>query len=146
MRTGDPRSRAGAGREWKGRPLSDGRFTNDVARAFRRNAARYLWPLRRRPLVYLEVGVHEGRSACWMLEHILLHPASRYIGIDCWGRSLAKQQAKARAQQNLQPYCRQVQLVEGHAQQVLAAGNWASAALDKDRFDPFGARSVGQKN
>ena len=36
------------------------------------------------PTKLLEVGVWEGRSACWMLDNILTHPDSRYIGVDAW--------------------------------------------------------------
>jgi predicted O-methyltransferase YrrM len=35
-----------------------------------------------KPTAYLEIGVYEGRSFCWMLEHLLTHPESRAIGID----------------------------------------------------------------
>ncbi|NNL66353.1 MAG: class I SAM-dependent methyltransferase, partial [Myxococcales bacterium] len=33
-------------------------------------------------LRYLEVGVYEGRSLLWMLEHVLTHPTSTAVGID----------------------------------------------------------------
>jgi len=33
-------------------------------------------------VTYLEIGLFEGRSAIWMLENVLTHPASRLIGID----------------------------------------------------------------
>ena len=36
------------------------------------------------PTKLLEVGVWEGRSACWMLDNVLTHPDSRYVGIDAW--------------------------------------------------------------
>ncbi len=36
-------------------------------------------------LSYLEIGLHEGRSAIWMLEHVLTHETSRLVGIDLFG-------------------------------------------------------------
>lgn len=59
-------------------------FTSDWTGPFRANAHRHLWPLRGKPIRYVEVGVYEGRSGCWMLDNILTHPDSRYIGIDTW--------------------------------------------------------------
>jgi len=51
--------------------------------------------LRGKPHVqFLEVGTHEGRSACWLLQNILTHPTSHITcvdlfdlneeGIECW--------------------------------------------------------------
>lgn len=37
-----------------------------------------------KPIVYLELGVFEGQSLCWMLEHVLTHPDSRAVGVDPW--------------------------------------------------------------
>lgn len=39
---------------------------------------------------YLEIGVHEGRSAVWMLENILTHPTSRLKGIDLFDGAYKK--------------------------------------------------------
>jgi predicted O-methyltransferase YrrM len=42
-----------------------------------------LAPFKDRPnLNYLEIGVFEGRSAIWMMEHILTHPSARMTLID----------------------------------------------------------------
>lgn len=35
-------------------------------------------------LLFLEVGSHEGRSACWWFDHVLTDPTSRLICIDPW--------------------------------------------------------------
>ncbi|WP_165226904.1 class I SAM-dependent methyltransferase [Aquisphaera insulae] len=44
---------------------------------------RVLAPFQGKPGVqYLEVGLYEGRSAVWMLEHVLTHPTARLTGID----------------------------------------------------------------
>lgn len=44
---------------------------------------RHLAAYRGKPdLRFLEVGAFEGRSACWLLEHVLTHPSSRLTVID----------------------------------------------------------------
>ena len=35
-----------------------------------------------KPCIYLEIGVFEGMSLVWTLQHVLTHPESRAIGID----------------------------------------------------------------
>jgi hypothetical protein len=49
---------------------------------FRKNCETLFWKFRDRPISYLEIGIWEGRSACWMLDNILIHPESKYTGID----------------------------------------------------------------
>ncbi len=52
------------------------------------------WPRLLAPLVgqpglhFLEVGSFEGRSACWLLKHVLTHPSSRLTCIDLFPDSL----------------------------------------------------------
>jgi len=58
------------------------------------------------PLRFLEVGVYEGRGACWLLDRVLTHQESRYVGIDCWPTTMRYYQGnselvKARAYHNL---------------------------------------------
>jgi len=58
------------------------------------------------PLNLLEIGVWEGRGACWLLDNLLTHPDSRYTGVDNWtappgipavaSRNLAFHRGKAR--------------------------------------------------
>jgi hypothetical protein len=36
------------------------------------------------PITYLELGVFEGQSMCWMLQHILTDLDARAVGIDPW--------------------------------------------------------------
>lgn len=46
-----------------------------------------LAPLKGQPgLMFLELGSWEGRSACWLLEHILTHPTSRLVCADLFTR------------------------------------------------------------
>lgn len=33
---------------------------------------------------YFEIGVFEGMSMCWMLQHVLTHPKSKALGVDPW--------------------------------------------------------------
>ena len=65
----------------KPRPSSHYDFTEDWF-SFRAELwARFLSPLAGRPhLHFAEVGVFEGRSTIWLLEHVLTNPSSR---IDC---------------------------------------------------------------
>lgn len=37
-----------------------------------------------KPITYMEIGVFEGQSLCWMLEHVLTHRDSRGVGVDPW--------------------------------------------------------------
>jgi hypothetical protein len=37
-----------------------------------------------KPITYVELGVFEGMSMCWMLQRVLTHPAARAIGVDPW--------------------------------------------------------------
>ena len=37
-----------------------------------------------KPIVYLELGVFEGMSMTWMLQHVLTHPDARSVGVDPW--------------------------------------------------------------
>lgn len=37
-----------------------------------------------KPIVYLELGVFEGMSMCWMMQYVLTHPDARGVGIDPW--------------------------------------------------------------
>ncbi len=48
-------------------------FTNKVRPAWAGKAA-----------VYLEIGVWEGQSLVWMLQHVLTNPNSRAYGVDPW--------------------------------------------------------------
>jgi predicted O-methyltransferase YrrM len=43
---------------------------------------RLLSPFKGKPARALEIGTHEGRSATWLLTHILTHPESRLLCID----------------------------------------------------------------
>ena len=53
---------------------------------------------RDQPTSLLEIGVMEGRSACWFFEEVLTHPDSRYTGIDNWEECGADWMADAQEQ------------------------------------------------
>jgi predicted O-methyltransferase YrrM len=45
---------------------------------------RLLGHLRDRPVRALEIGSYEGRSACWLLDNLLVHPESKLWCVDPW--------------------------------------------------------------
>lgn len=57
-------------------------FDIDMAGAFRETMTKLVLPQANEPIQYLEIGVYQGRSGCWMLDNALLHPKSTYTGID----------------------------------------------------------------
>jgi|GEM_PF-1604755 len=64
----------------------------------------HLLPLAGQPIQALEIGVFEGRSAIWLLEHILTHPASTLTWVDTFqgspehvGRDLSQLEVRFRA-------------------------------------------------
>jgi predicted O-methyltransferase YrrM len=61
-----------------------GEFTRDWTRWKRDNWEKHLIPYQPPIMTMLEIGVHEGRSACWFLDHLLTPADARYIGIDAW--------------------------------------------------------------
>lgn len=42
----------------------------------------FLEPLKGQPVHFVEIGVFEGRSTCWLLDNVLTHPDSRLTWID----------------------------------------------------------------
>jgi hypothetical protein len=95
--------------------------TPDYAGPFRKNATQVMGPLAGRPLVYLEIGVLEGRSAVWMLEHVLTHPRSRYQGIDCYPQTKPRAaELVGNARRNLRRFGRKAVLHQGNSLAVLS--------------------------
>ena len=70
--------------------MSEYQFTVDWGTDFRKNCETLFWQFRDLPISYLEIGIYEGRSACWMLDNILIHPESKYTGIDINVQGVAK--------------------------------------------------------
>jgi predicted O-methyltransferase YrrM len=91
-------------------------FSEDWCFHFRAAAKRHLSP--GQPLRALEIGVFEGRGACWLLNNVLTHPDARYCGIDPYAHyelhdrlGVAPEVFYARARANLAPYGDKVQLI-----------------------------------
>ena len=57
-------------------------FTADTCLGFRDVSVEVFKEFIGKPCHYLEIGVFEGRSGCWMLDNVLTHPASTYTGVD----------------------------------------------------------------
>lgn len=64
---------------------------------------------------YLEVGIYEGRSGCWMLDNVLTHPQSSYLGIDSW----VDPKTRDKAYRNLSYHKRKVRIIEGDSRRQL---------------------------
>jgi len=57
-------------------------FTHDMHQCFPSGAEEAFGHLRGTPARILEIGTFEGQSACWLLDNILTHPKSQYVGIE----------------------------------------------------------------
>jgi len=76
-----------------------------------------------KPVTYLEIGVFEGQSMCWMAERVLTHPNARGVGIDPWLMTVKAdgtmmEMVRQRALHNVGLW-HQCQLVRGHSSEVL---------------------------
>ncbi len=76
------------------------------------------------PICYLELGVFEGESMVWMLQHVLQHPGSFAVGVDPWLRTVKIDNDEmgsvmSRALHNTEPYRDRCQLVRGNSSEVL---------------------------
>lgn len=67
-------------------------------------------------LQYLEIGVYEGRSALWMLEHVLTHPSSRLTAVDIFPRDLKE---RFLANVRLSGFAKKVTVITGRSQTEL---------------------------
>lgn len=88
-------------------------------------------------LVYLEIGVFEGRFSCWMLDNILTHPESRYIGIDSWPfyENRDGHIVETTARTNLASHAAKVELIRGDSQWVLRQPRWQPETVDVGYID-----------
>jgi predicted O-methyltransferase YrrM len=73
------------------------------------------WEGHQGPISYLEVGIYEGRSGCWMLDNVLTHPQSRYTGMDIW----VDPKTRDRAYRNLSRHEPKVRIIEGDSRRQL---------------------------
>ncbi|MHC4402952.1 MAG: class I SAM-dependent methyltransferase [Planctomycetota bacterium] len=86
----------------------------------------HLGYMRERPTRYLEVGVFEGRSACWVLDNLLTHPESVATCVDPWDviedpMESSVAEIEGRARQNLEPYGRKVLIVKQPSDTFMSA-------------------------
>lgn len=66
-------------------------FTADWHTWHTPNWLQWLGPMKGRPnLRCLEIGSHEGRSACWLLENVLTGPGCQLICVDPWWDAAAE--------------------------------------------------------
>lgn len=112
-------------------------YTADWASRAQANWREFLPHLAHTKMTYLEIGVFEGRSGCWMLENILTHDESRYIGIDSWPFYLNRDGAvvEARARANLATYPDKAELIRGESQWVLRQPRWKLETIDVAYID-----------
>ena len=81
------------------------------------------------PLNYIEIGVWEARSACWVLEHILKHEDCKAYLIDTFNgparpsripRFGTGEEIEARARNNVRPYEDKVTFLKMTSEEALA--------------------------
>jgi len=81
-----------------------------------------------KPIKYLELGVFEGMSMTWMLQHVLTHPFARAVGVDPWLMTTKlsgadMEEVMRRAHQNIEPWTgvfgNKCTLVRGNSAEVL---------------------------
>jgi len=48
------------------------------------NSVQHLHKMIGTKFLFMELGVYEARSGCFMLDFVLTHPESRYVGVDKW--------------------------------------------------------------
>jgi len=86
---------------------------------------KYVLPYwKNKQFVYLEIGVFEGASFCWMLKNVLIHYKSRAIGIDPWliTEKLSAEMmenVRQRAVHNIEPFKDKCDLIRGSSVDVL---------------------------
>lgn len=103
----------------------------------------YVVPLRGAtdgPLHLLEIGVYDGRSACWWLDNLLTGPYDRYVGIDPFDKSLMQHPRRMsgiedRARANLATYGAKATIIKAKSQDVLTANSLYAHLIPSWRFD-----------
>lgn len=88
-----------------------------------------------KPYHFLEVGSLEGQSALWMLQHVLLHPASTITCIDTWlgGPEYDADLTNGlyeRFLHNIEPYRHKVNIVRGRSSDALKHPSVTAAKFD----------------
>ncbi len=101
-------------------------FTKDWFSKWEDSWRHHFGALAARPAHALEIGSLEGRSAVWMLDHLLLHPESRLVCVDLFHDA----EIEARFDRNIAAtgQVAKVRKLKGHSWRHLRA-------LEPDRFD-----------
>lgn len=104
-----------------------GEFTTTWNRRNLPQWATHLAHLAGKPLAYLEIGVWEAYTICWMMGTLLTHPESRAVGVDPWDQSIFPSHATAPAEEvyaravaNTAEFGDRVQLIRSTATRYLA--------------------------
>jgi len=104
-----------------GMEFTRGWFRNRNLETFRT----YVYPVwAGKPIVYLELGIFEAMSLCWMMQRVLTHPESRAVGIDPWLQTTKLDEAtmeavRQRAIHNTQAWRSRCTLIRGNSAEVL---------------------------
>ena len=85
---------------------------------------KFVLPWADHQITYLELGVFEGMSMVWMLQHVLVHPDSRGVGIDPWLITEKMDQSKmsdvmANACFNIYPWQDKCSLIRANSAEML---------------------------
>lgn len=86
-----------------------------------------------KPITYLEIGVFEGMSLVWMMQHVLTHPQARAVGIDPWLMTTkldpqVMQEVMERAYHNIACFLPRCCLIRANSAEVLRRMNHKGCA------------------
>ena len=95
-------------------------FSNNIPR-WKQNLKKLIKKGKNTPLLALEIGSFEGRSAIWTLENILVHPDSKIICIDNYNSipSRKRNATKQRFLQNTASFGDKISLIEDDSRNAL---------------------------
>jgi len=91
-------------------------YSQDFSGGIREAAKAVLKPYVGQSIKLLEIGVWEGRSACWLLDNVLTHPNARYVGVDCW---VSPPQVPVSARRHLAYHGVKARIIDGDSEVVV---------------------------
>lgn len=110
----------------------------------------YLVPLRQSltgPMRLLEIGIFEGRAACWFLDNVLTGPADLYVGIDPWeidvmdARRFPRNDEGEQKLRDVEARGRGNLAVYGSKAQIIKARSWDALHYQAPWLDRMAART-----
>lgn len=106
-------------------------FSNNIPR-WQQNLKKLIKKGKNTPLLALEIGSFEGRSAIWTLENILVHPDSKIICVDDFSSipSRKRNSTKQRFLQNTESFGDKVSLVENDSRNALKSPSILNKQFD----------------